>query len=1719
MTIKVNSENLIFLNNLNSASDRLATAMSRLATGARIQNAGDDAAGFMISKGLEVKQRGLNTANNNIQMGLSLLGIAEGSIQTMLSPLYRIRDLALQSSNGVYSDTERKAMQMEVDSLFAEIKRTRDTAEFNGTKLFTQQIMTNKADTFVDNETAAAISLLSYTPASTGGGTPAYSPAPMMMSVGPSTGQETEIPNAIPQTTPEVSLMSIEPETPTQTDEEPVANQTSITRSAPMMRSAAPNPNEGSIIVNYGETQTLTIAGKTYTVEYTGFEDSGTLAYSYDETTGAISFDGYFFDIRSAAGQANNVILTQECMTFYGSDENDRIEGVASSDNIIYGEGGDDVIINHGNYGESHGGAGNDTIVVNGDYIYRIDGGSGNDTITLNGTLDEYSGSFNAGADDYTIIINSSNNPVEILAGAGNDTISINGNNNTVSGGDGSNTLKISSNSSGTNYTASEFSQVVNVMSGNSGSIEFTNGEAKTIEIAGKTYEVEHWEPGTDTLNYSYDETSGAITFNGRTGFKIWSIAGQENNVIIEGTHMYFYGAEQNDKITDNGQNTCIYGGEGNDEITALGIGGWLRGEDGDDTIILYDNDNTIFGGEGNNTLVAGGDISTRNITEFNKIVALDNEGSIKLGSEATKTLEIAGKTYTIQNKDTNDASISYNYNSATNTITFAGNSIGIQSINGQANNVIINGNYLEFFGAEQNDTITVIGNNNTVSGGAGENTLNIAQGVTGTNYTASEFTTINDANLPDDEPANEGSISLASHERTNIVIAGKTYELYNWGSNPTTLDYSYDETTGAITFNSFMLEITSASGQENNVILEGTGVYYRGSDEKDTVLHKGASGYVWAEGGDDIITTEGSSARVYGAGGNDTINSTGGYSYIYGGEGNDNITSAGDDSEISGDSGNDTINASGDYVYIYGGTDNDNITSSGSDCEIWGEGGDDTINANGNDSYIYGESGNDTINVSDSSNSIDGGSGDNTLGITGSATDVSFSTDEFSKIVALENSGSINLDPNEEATIEIAGYSYTVQNYGAYSQNLEFSYDEATNEITFNGFSYLVKSVAGQENNVIIQGDYMNFYGVEKKDTVKVFGNNCYVNSGLDDDTISITGNGNSVFSSEGDDIITINGDNAQVESFRGDDTIIVHGANASVASSSGNDRIEIIGSGANVNANEDDDVIILIGDDAYIAGNKGNDGIDFNGNNSVIYGGTGDDTINVYGEGNTIDGGAGNDTLGISSGTVNPNYSNTEKIRALDNTGSLTFASGGTSINFEIDGKEYFIWSGEAQTVNYSLENGVLTLEGNSLYIESTKDQDDNLNILGDLNEIYTFEGNDKITLSGEENTVFSGGGNDTVVANGDYSCVYTEDGNDTVTINGNNSLAELGNGDDKGTIYGDESTIGGSYGNDTMTIIGDQARISDSEGDDLIAVEGDNAEIYAGAGDDLITVEGDNAEAYGEEGDDTINITGNNARAQGDYGDDIINVWGNNATRINGGIDNDIINVYGSNNSEIVGAPGDDKIQIIGDDNTITSGAGNDSVSVDGARNNITLNEGNDSATILGDGNIVDCGEGYDVVSNGGTNTTIANCNELWKEPEPFVFQVGTEANANSTISVSTGFTLPVFDINISNADSARASLDDIDKMIEILTGKMAEIGVSKNRLESALSANEVTQINITAARSNIVDADIAQESMELLKAQILKNATASLLVTARDMNSNSLLNIYNSLNNLR
>ncbi|MBR1977762.1 flagellin, partial [bacterium] len=136
MTIKVRSENLILINNLNRTSDRLATAMGRLSTGYRINSASDGAAELMLSKGLEKQISGLSVCNDNANMAKSLLTVADGSLSEITSMAQRIRDIALSSANGIYSEDERRAYQSEVDALVEEIKRQTDEARYNDYKLF-----------------------------------------------------------------------------------------------------------------------------------------------------------------------------------------------------------------------------------------------------------------------------------------------------------------------------------------------------------------------------------------------------------------------------------------------------------------------------------------------------------------------------------------------------------------------------------------------------------------------------------------------------------------------------------------------------------------------------------------------------------------------------------------------------------------------------------------------------------------------------------------------------------------------------------------------------------------------------------------------------------------------------------------------------------------------------------------------------------------------------------------------------------------------------------------------------------------------------------------------------------------------------------------------------------------------------------------------------------------------------------------------------------------------------------------------------------------------------------------------------------------------------------------------------------------------------------------------------------------------------------------------
>ena len=111
--------------------------MEKLSSGMRINRAGDDASGLAVSEKMRSQIRGLNQASTNAQNGISFIQTTEGYLQETTDIIQRIRELAVQSSNGIYSAEDRMQIQVEVSSLIAEVDRVASAAQFNGMNMLT----------------------------------------------------------------------------------------------------------------------------------------------------------------------------------------------------------------------------------------------------------------------------------------------------------------------------------------------------------------------------------------------------------------------------------------------------------------------------------------------------------------------------------------------------------------------------------------------------------------------------------------------------------------------------------------------------------------------------------------------------------------------------------------------------------------------------------------------------------------------------------------------------------------------------------------------------------------------------------------------------------------------------------------------------------------------------------------------------------------------------------------------------------------------------------------------------------------------------------------------------------------------------------------------------------------------------------------------------------------------------------------------------------------------------------------------------------------------------------------------------------------------------------------------------------------------------------------------------------------------------------------------
>lgn len=111
--------------------------MEKLSSGEKINRAGDDAANLAVSEKMRAQIRGLNKASENAQNGINFIQTTEGYLQETTDILQRIRELAIQASNGLYSDEDRLQIQVEVSQLVAEVDRIASVAQFNGMSILT----------------------------------------------------------------------------------------------------------------------------------------------------------------------------------------------------------------------------------------------------------------------------------------------------------------------------------------------------------------------------------------------------------------------------------------------------------------------------------------------------------------------------------------------------------------------------------------------------------------------------------------------------------------------------------------------------------------------------------------------------------------------------------------------------------------------------------------------------------------------------------------------------------------------------------------------------------------------------------------------------------------------------------------------------------------------------------------------------------------------------------------------------------------------------------------------------------------------------------------------------------------------------------------------------------------------------------------------------------------------------------------------------------------------------------------------------------------------------------------------------------------------------------------------------------------------------------------------------------------------------------------------
>ena len=1107
-------------------------------------------------------------------------------------------------------------------------------------------------------------------------------------------------------------------------------------------------------------------------------------------------------------------------------------------------------------------------------------------------------------------------------------------------------------------------------------------------------------------------------------------------------------------------------------ELTLIASNFEIRGqEDVTHNLIISGKYNSIYGGDLNDFIAELNNTCISNIiygAKGDDSLLLKSTNSEAYGEEGNDVLTSYGGSCKVVGGDGDDI---LNIRDK-NTSYFGGVGNDIFNIYESSNSI---------YGDDGDDTFNIIqGSLNTIDGGAGTNTVT---GAVGTN------TTINVIG------ANSGSVSLAKGVEQTVTINGKNYTMSATVSSAEVI-YKLD-TSGQITFtvNSGSAIIKGDVNQKHNVYINSTRLTFYGGDKGDTI---DGIGVIYCGKGNNTITTQSTAIIYCGEGNNNIVETVNGNAFIYGGSGVNNI------------------NITGDINYIEAGSGTMNIT----------------ISSNAKSNGIYCTNGNLSVVDNGSNNFISGSkNSDNSIGI--------------------------SLNSEETKTVSINGKNYTIKNTLNRKSALLYSVNPVSGVISFCGKGITVIGEDNVEHVVNFYGSHSSFYGGNLNDTIINYGyaNKIYGQDGDDEIYINDSYNIN-VYGGAGNDTIVCNsqGQYFYIYGEDGDDNITIN-SNLSTRSiingGLGNDTYNINAKVTNLSDTGGDNIYNVNANDINISGGPGADTFYLSGNNNTVLGAGGDDYFVIDGSNNFIDGGTGKNYY-IDNGT-GTSFSNVNKD---PNAGGISFTYQGEVKTFTLNGKTYTVTNNFAGSniLQYSLNpnTGVITLNGSNFGVNAELNESAILNIRGNNNVITGSDLSDKITVEQGSNNVINGGkGNDTLIMNSENNSLNGGEGNDNITLNASTNLEVTGGaGADTININSDNNTnISSGAGNDVIKVNGAHNNINTGEGNNSITVNKDNNTINSGDGDNKYVITSSSNTITSGKGNNSIGVQGddNNITTQNAKGD--INIYGNNNTVSNTRGENHVtisgnnntystttgskeINIIGNTNNILSGS-GDDQIEVKGDNNTIESTSGNNEISIKGDSNIIQGGSDKDNIKINGDNNTANGGDASDsfMVSNGnnntidgeggerntlidnGKNTVYTNAVDITPRPFELNIKVDIGSGSDKYISTSISFNLFDFSVDFSTAEGALESLESIDEMLSSVSEQLLNIGNTINRLESVAEAQSIKLNNLISFRSTMRDADIAEESSNYIRYQILQQASATLLASSRNLKAQNVMGLLN------